>query len=113
MLNGYWQIVKVDFPSGESKAYKLGNSVDYIYLDGDKGYRKKVQPTIIGGFETSNDAQNFEISTSEGSFLMVYQNSLSGWTERLIEVQSNSFSVSNDEGIVYNYKRYEPINLTE
>lgn len=113
LLNGYWQITEVEFGSGNKKAYKMGKSVDFIFLEDGKGYRKKVHPNILGGFDTSDDAQNFEVAITDNSFSMVYENNLSNWSERLLALNENSFTVSNEEGVIYRYQRYEPINLDE
>ena len=53
LLNGYWEIEKVIFPIGETKDFKSSTTIDFIELDGMKGFRKKVQPKFNGTFETS------------------------------------------------------------
>ena len=113
LLNGYWQITEVELKSGDKKEYTLGSSVDFIHLEGLKGYRKKVQPNILGGFETSDDAQNFKVVAANETIIFSYQNSLSKWSENLVQLDHNSFMVIDEEGTKYIYKRYEPIKLEE
>ena len=113
LLNGYWQITKAEFSSGAIKEYTLGNTVDFIYLEEGKGYRKKVQPNLKGGFNTSDASQNFEIRGSQGTQLMYYIGSETSWTERLITLDANSFTVANEEGVYYSYERYEPLELSK
>ncbi len=113
LLNGYWQIAEVEFKSGDKKEYSLGNSVDFIHLEGAEGYRKKVQPNILGSFKTSDDAQNFEVVNTNNAIIISYKNTLSTWSETLIRLNDNSFAVINEEGTKYVYKRYQPINLSE
>jgi hypothetical protein len=111
MLNGYWEIAKVDFPDGSLKEYTVSSSIDFIHLDGRKGYRKKVQPKFDGTFETSNDAEIFEIGGTKGIYEITYSTGFSTWKEDLISLSATQFSVKNKEGITYTYKRFEAINV--
>ncbi|NHF61155.1 hypothetical protein FK220_017515 [Flavobacteriaceae bacterium TP-CH-4] len=110
-LNGYWEIEKVVFPDGNSKEYKSSTTVDYIQLENLKGFRKKVQPKFDGTYDTSNDAELFTIAEQEGKFHIVYKNEMSEWRERLVRLEENAFSVINEQGIRYDYKRFEPIKV--
>ncbi|MBT8187303.1 MAG: hypothetical protein HKP38_04055 [Croceitalea sp.] len=110
-LTGYWEIKMVEFTDGSKKEYTVNPSVDYIELQGMKGYRKKVQPKFDGSFDTSDDAELFEIIKKDENFVMVYKNAWSSWEEKLILLKPNTFVVKNEEGIKYSYKRYEPINI--
>jgi hypothetical protein len=112
-LNGYWQIVNVEFENGANKEYSLGNTVDFFYLKDNKGYRKKVQPNIVGGFETSNNVVNFKIKEANNDIMLWYENGLSNWSVRLVELKKDSFTIINEERTKYIYKRYKPIILNE
>ena len=110
-LNGYWEIEKVVFPDGNSKEYKSSTTVDYFQLENLKGFRKKVQPKFDGTYDTSNDAELFTIEEQEGKFHIVYKNEMSEWRERLVRLDEDAFSVINEQGIRYDYKRFEPIKV--
>lgn len=110
-LDGYWEITQVVFPDGNIKEYKVNTSIDYISMDGDEGYRKKMQPRLDGTYETSDDAEAFVIVGKENDFLINYKTELSEWSERLMELDDDTFSVLNEEGIRYDYKRFEPISI--
>ena len=112
-LNGYWEIGQVVFPDGNTKQYKMNTSIDYIQLENLQGYRKKVQPKLNGTYETSDDAEVFLITEIGGSFYVNYKTELSEWSEKLVELDTDSFSVINQEGVRYEYKRFEPISITE
>ncbi len=113
LLNGYWEIQEVEFPNGGKKEYKINSNVDYIQLDGSKGYRKKVNPKFDGSFETSDDAELFTITQKNDAYIMRYKNNLSSWEETLVSLSNESFAIKNEEGIVYKYKRFEPITISE
>ncbi len=110
-LNGYWEISKVTFPDGSSKDYKVNSSIDYIKVDNLKGYKKKVQPTLNGSYITTNDAECFTIFINESVFEIYYKNNLSEWKERIVKLSKDHFAIMNEEGIIYDYKKYIPINV--
>lgn len=112
-LNGYWEIKKVVFPDGQIKEYGVSTTIDYIQIEGLKGFRKKVQPKFNGTFDTSNDAEFFTIQEREGAFVLFYKTQWSEWTEKLVLLDADDFSVVNEDGIRYVYKRFSPIKLEE
>lgn len=110
-LNGYWEIVEVEFSNGQKKSYKVNPSIDYIELKEMKGFKKKVQPKFDGTYNVSNDSEPFTIIEKEDVFIFAYTNSLSEWKEKLIHVDDNTFTIKNEDNITYTYKRYEPIKI--
>lgn len=112
-LNGYWEIAKVTFPDGNTKEYTVNTSVDFIMLEDLKGFRKKMQPNLTGTYRTSDDAEAFTIMEKGGTFSIHYKSELSEWSEKLVELKPNAFSVTNEEGVRYDYKRFEPISIKQ
>jgi len=112
-LNGYWEIVSVEFADGQKKNYTVNPSIDYIELKEMKGFKKKMHPKFDGTYDTSNDLEAFSIIQKEGIFLISYQNNLSSWEEQLIKLEENTFTIVNEDNVTYSYKRYEPINIQE
>ena len=108
-LNGYWEIVKVEFENGEKKEYTINTTIDFIETDGNNGFHKKVQPHLNGLFSTSDDAETFEILEKNGVFHLVYEKRLHQRKEQLLTLTDNAFSVQNEEKTTYHYKKYEPI----
>jgi hypothetical protein len=112
LLNGYWEIDRVEFPNGGEKEYRMSTDVDFIQLEGLKGFRKKMKPRFDGNFETSDDAEPFRIKVSEEIYSIVYKNNLSEWSETLTAINKDNFSIKNEDGILYHYKRFEPISIS-
>ncbi|MGI9550400.1 MAG: hypothetical protein ACR2MT_04305 [Aurantibacter sp.] len=117
-LNGYWEIEKVIFPDGSSKEYSVNTSIDYISVESKKGYRKKVHPKLNGTYFTSDDADLFVVLPHENRFTIHYGSKenctpMAQRSEELISLSENRFSVRNEEGITYQYKRFEPIDIKE
>jgi hypothetical protein len=112
-LNGYWEIKEVVFADGQTKEYGMSTTIDYIQVEGLKGFRKKVQPKFDGTFDTSNDAEFFSLQERDGDWIMFYKTELSEWTERLVQLDADHFSVVNEALIRYEYTRFSPININE
>lgn len=112
-LNGYWEIAAVKFPNGETKSYATNPTIDYIFVENQKGYRKKVQPQLDGTFDTSKDSESFTLIEQNGGFHFLYKTALSEWKEELIQLDADSFSVINSENVTYTYHRHQPINVFE
>lgn len=112
-LNGYWEIEKVTFANGDTKDYGVNQTVDYIKLDGFKGFRKKMQPKFDGSFSTSNDAEPFIIQNANGRFEFQYKNEMSEWKEEIKSISKDRFSVINQDALTYTYRRYQTMSLKE
>lgn len=112
LLNGYWEIKEVRFSDGTKKEYSINSTVDYILLDSLTGFRKKVAPKFNGTYETSDDAERLLIRFENDSIFMEYGTELSTWKEVLLSLDKTNFSVKNDQGMIYHYQRFEPINIT-
>lgn len=111
LLNGYWEIERVVFPNGGEKEYKMSTTIDFIQLKGLKGFRKKVKPRFDGNYETSDDAEPFEIFVREETYILSYKNELSKWQETLTALTEDKFSIQNEDGIQYHYKRFKPMSI--
>lgn len=108
-LNGYWEIDKVVFADGISKEYRISTTIDYVEYKDLKGFRKKVQPNLDGTFNTSDDAEYFEISSKNDKFIIRYKNNFSQWEEVIKSITHRDMIIVNQEGISYHYKRFETI----
>lgn len=110
-LNGYWEIAEVEFPEGITQQYPINPSVDFIYLEMGKGFRKKMQPRVNGTYSASQEVISFTIKPVAHTFILQYKNDFSSWEETLIQLDSTTFSVRNNEDVLYSYKRFNPITL--
>nr|WP_299172317.1 hypothetical protein [uncultured Allomuricauda sp.] len=113
-LNGYWEISEVVFSDGTKKSYTVNPTVDFIQLDNNKGFRKKMQPKFDGTYKTSgdiHDAELLQVTRTDSDFILRYSNEFSDREEVLTHLDSISFSVMGDDGNLYTYKRFQPIIL--
>ncbi len=110
-LNGYWEIEEVRSQDGQTRTYPASTTIDYIELKGDVGFRKKMQPRLDGTFVTSDDAINFRIAERNGRFYLQYKGGEENWEEELMVLEKDQFSLRNQGGMTYRYKRYQPMEL--
>lgn len=111
LINGYWEIVKVEFPNGQEKEYKFSESVDFFKLnDSLKGFRKKLVPQFDGKFLTNEVNEKISISFNEDLVMINYATEFAKWTEIIMKLNDDELILSNEQGINYIYKRKKITN---
>lgn len=111
MLNGYWEIEKVTFPSGEEKAYKINTVIDFWQLNDSTGTREKVMPRLDGRFTNMNEFENFSIKHKNDAIYVEYNNDGNIRSEKLILLTKDKLGLENDQEKTYYYKRFEKFSL--
>lgn len=108
-LDGYWEIDKVEFSKDSLRTYKFNETIDYLDLDGTEGFRKKVRPQLQGTFEVTNDAEKLEVKIEDDHLYLYYSTPYDSWKEKVLKAEENELKLENEQGIIYHYKRYEPL----
>ncbi len=111
-LKGYWEITKVVFQDGTTKPYTVNTTIDYIDIDGLKGYIKKMKPGLNGRYQTSNKAAQFKLLLKNEVWEMHFEGDLNS-TLSLLKLDSLEYAVKDQGQVRYYYKRYEPINISD
>jgi len=111
-LEGYWEITKVVFQDGTTKPYTVNTTIDYIDINGLKGYIKKMKPGLNGRYQTSNKAAQFKLLLKNEVWEMHFEGDLNS-TLKLLELDSLEYAVKDQGQVRYYYKRYEPINISD
>ena len=112
VLNGYWEIEKVSFPSGESKSYTVNAVVDYFLLTGDStGIRQKVMPQLDGTFISNGDQEAFTIAKRNNELYLDYDNQGVKHSEKVITLTQNEFVVINKDQKTYHYKPFQKFEI--
>jgi len=111
-LEGYWEITKVVFQDGTNKPYTVNTTIDYIDINGLKGYIKKMKPGLNGRYQTSNKAAQFKLLLKNEVWEMHFEGDLNS-TLKLLELDSLEYAVKDQGQVRYYYKRYEPINISD
>ncbi|TYB70497.1 hypothetical protein ES677_11280 [Bizionia gelidisalsuginis] len=113
-LNGYWEIESATTPKGKIHEYSISTTVDYISInDSLKGFRKKLNPTFTGSYNTSEDAEMITAKIENDSLNLYYRTPFSTWKETVIVANKEQLKVVNADNMTYIYKRFTPINVLE
>jgi hypothetical protein len=110
-LNGYWEIEKVNFPSGVKKEYKVNETIDFFKISENKGFRQKVMPQFDGSYLTNGIKENITISKDGSEVYIYYATNYGKWKEEIIEIRDSIMVLKNDANLEYHYKRQVPFSL--
>lgn len=111
LLNGFWEIEKVQFQNGEVKEYKVNEAVEQFEIHKDSGKRRKVKVLLDGNFIANHVLQTLVIEQKEGSWVLNNKTDFDQWEEKIIELNKSLLLVENQAGIIYFYKKRDDIKL--
>ena len=112
LINGYWEIAKIENNHGSSKEYSISQNIDFFEVNAQgKGIRKKVQPDIKGNFTTTNSSENISVITKGNTVFLEYSTAYDIWKEEIINVSKEELILRNADNFTYVYRRYEPLSI--
>ena len=112
-ISGYWEIKKVETPYGKEVEYAMSTLVDYIELRDTTGYRLKLAPVIDGSFKKSESRENIIAKVEDDSLRLYYSTPYDKWKETVLLADGEILKVKNEKGIIYTYKPFEKIDITQ
>lgn len=112
-MEGYWEIKTVEPEEGNPTEYRFNEMVDYIKIEREAGYRKKVRPQLDGGYITSEGVEIFTVKVENDSINLYYETPYDSWKETLISSGSEEIKMMTADGTVYTYKRFIPISIED
>ncbi|HET8854668.1 MAG TPA: lipocalin family protein, partial [Salinimicrobium sp.] len=107
-LNGYWEIQTAERPDGSIKEFRFSEMVDYIVVENNEGFRKKLRPQLGGTFIASDDKEKLQIKVENDSINLYYTTPYNTWKETLLSSDEEKLVLRNQHGIIYTYKRFTP-----
>ena len=113
-LNGYWEINQVTFSTGDTKDYKINETIDYFELRQAQfdnkvvGFKQKVMPQFDGKFKTNNIKEAFKIIKKDNSFFIEYASKFGKREEEIVALQDSIFTIKNKDNVSYTYKKFKP-----
>lgn len=110
-INGYWEIEKVVFPSGEDKDYKVNQTIDYFQISGKTGIRKKVMPQLDGKYLENGKAENIEVVFADEKAYLHYNSGFAKWKEEIVKITNDQLVFKNASNKEYHYKRSIPFSI--
>lgn len=110
-LNGYWEIKQVKMATGETKDYKVNETIDYFEIKNNVGFRQKVMPQFNGKFMTNGIKENIKIKEEKSAFFIEYTVDANKWQEEIIEIADSTLVLKNKDNIEYTYKKFKPFSF--
>jgi len=110
-LNGYWEIKKVEQENGETKDYKINETIDYFEVKNNIGFRQKVMPQFDGRYKTNGIRENIKIVNKDNEYYLEYATPYGKWQELLYEIKDSTLILINKDKVEYEYKRFTPFSL--
>ena len=114
LINGYWEIDKVETPKNQSKQYNVNSTIDFFQLDTtNKGFRKKLVPDFSGKYKGNNHKISIEIKQADEKFILINasKNIKDTWEEEIIAIDTATLVIKNERNIIYHYKKHEKFNF--
>ena len=113
-IEGYWEIESVYKDNKLLRTFKINSGIDYFKINADlKGFRKKLKPNFSGTFETSKDVLNFKIEIQNNDLFLNYIDNATSFREEVLEANKEKLVIKSNSGLVYNYKPYEALDLSQ
>ncbi|WP_010231233.1 hypothetical protein [Gillisia marina] len=110
-INGYWGIEKVEFTKDSIRDFKINEIVDYIEIVDSIGFRIKVKPQFDGNYIPAGEPEEIKVKLEDKKVALYYSTPFNKWKEIIVASKENKISLQNERGIIYHYKRYEPLKL--
>ena len=110
-LNGYWEIKEVTLADGETKDYKINETIDYFSIKNTIGFRQKVMPQFDGKFKTNNIKETIKIVENKNVFYIEYNTQYGKWKEEIIILEDSLLVLKSKENLEYTYKRFRPFSF--
>lgn len=110
-LEGYWEIKRVEIAPDSIREYNYNETVDFFDLNGKEGIRKKVRPQLDGTFQVTEDSENIKVVIEDRELFIYYTTPFDTWKERVVHAEENELKLENEDGMIYHYARYSPINI--
>lgn len=108
-LEGYWEISRVEINPDSVREYKYNETVDFIDLEGAKGTKTKVRPQLDGTYQVTGVTEDIEMVLEDKELYIKYTTPYDTFRERVVHAEENDLKLENEEGVIYFYKRYEPL----
>ena len=113
-IEGYWEIESVYKGDEQIKTFKISPVIDYFTINTDfKGFRKKLKPNFNGTFKTSKDVLNFQIEIKNNALFLNYIDNAVKFSEEILLAEKERLVLKNSRGLIYNYKAYKPLKLSQ
>lgn len=105
LLNGNWEIEKVEMPNGKISEYGINPRGEAIAFANGKGTKTKIMLQLVGPIKPTDMVTQFVVLDSNNVTYIKSRLAQSQWIEELTELTSEKLVVKNQQNIIYQYKR--------
>lgn len=110
-LSGYWEIKQVTLADGETKDYKVNETIDFFEVKDNVGFRQKVMPQFDGTFKTNGIKESIKVFEEKDGYFIEYKTDYGKWNEEIIKIEDSTLVLKNKQNFIYTYKKYKPFSL--
>lgn len=110
-LNGYWEIKQVTLSDGNTKDYKVNETIDFFEIKNSIGFRQKVMPQFDGKFKTNGFKETINIVEKDRAFFIEYTTKYGKWKEEILTIEDSTLVLKNKENLKYTYKKFKPFTF--
>lgn len=110
-LSGYWEIKQVKLENGETKDYKVNETIDYIEVKNNAGFRQKVMPQFDGTFRTNTIKENIKITKIEDAYFIECKTQYGSWKEEILKLEDSTLVLKSKQNLEYTYKKFKPFSF--
>src|SRR5436190_15572592 len=94
-INGYWEIEKVELADGSEKDYGINTTYDYIHIENNEGFRKKVTPQLNGKYLVDDTSEKVILINQDDKVYLNYTTPYAKWKEELKSVSDKEMVLIN------------------
>ena len=111
-LEGIWEIEKVTLADGTDQDYKVSEIVDRFAMEELRGTRTKVRVSLDGNYQAASRPDSVTVSFDpEKKAILRHKAQYIKWQEEIVELDSATLVLRNQQGIEYRYKRHVPFTI--
>lgn len=110
-LNGYWEIKQVTLANGETKDYKVNETIDFFELKDNVGFRQKVMPQFDGTYKTNGIKESLKVFEVDHTYFIECKTDYGKWNEEIMTLEDSTLVLKNKQNLIYTYKKFKPFSL--
>ena len=105
LINGYWEIQKVDDANGNEKEYKINEFYDYFDIKNNIGFHKKVQWLPTNKFLVNDDQDNLKIIVKKDKVFLKFYSEFGTHIDELASISDNEMILVSKEKVKFYYHK--------
>lgn len=103
LINGYWQILKVEDANGNKKEYKINEIYDYFEIKNKVGFHKKVRWQPAAKFLVNNAQENLQIIKKDNDYYLKFGSENGNHVNKLKSLSEDNMTLESLEKVSFYY----------